>query len=68
MLTIKSVKEFCYDTIGVFLNSKEDLKVEKRNGYYFISFGKLRAPEYLVKEMWERRVAGTKYEQKVRFK
>ena len=67
MLTIKGIKEFCLDAIGVFLESEDNIKVEKYKGYYFLSLGKLKAPEYLVKEMWEKRAAGTKYEQ-VRFK
>lgn len=68
MLTIKKVKEFCYDTLGVFLNSEDDIIIEKRKGYYFLSFRKLKGPEHVVKELWERRIVGTKYEQKVRFK
>ena len=67
MLTIKGIKEFCYEVIKPLVASEDDIKVEKLRGCFYISFIKLPAPEHLVKKEWERRVAGTKYE-KVRFK
>ena len=37
MLTVNGIKNFCFDSIGIFLRSKDDIKVEKRNSYYIIS-------------------------------
>jgi hypothetical protein len=62
MLTVNGIKNFCFESIGIFLWSKDDIKVEKRGMYYFITLNKPRAPTHLITKEWERRVAGTKYE------
>jgi hypothetical protein len=36
--------------------------VKKHGGLYWIYFKHTRGPAYLIKEMWERRAIGTKYE------
>ncbi len=62
MLTIKGITNFCYNAIGVLLESKDDIIVTKRSGIYWISFKHTRAPNYIIKDMWNRHAAGTKYE------
>jgi hypothetical protein len=61
MLTVNGIKNFCFDSIGIFLRSKDDIKVEKRNSYYIILLNNTRAPDRLIREAWEYRIAGTKY-------
>lgn len=62
MLTIKNIKNFCWDAVGVLLTSKDDIIVKKAGGLYWIYFKHTRGPAYLVREMWERKAIGTKYE------
>ena len=62
MLTTKKIKNFCYAAIGILLESKDDITVTKCNGIYWISIKHTRAPNYIIKDMWNRRAAGTKYE------
>jgi hypothetical protein len=61
MLTVNRIKKFCFESNGIFLGSKDDIKVEKRNSYYIISLNNTRAPASLIREAWEYRVVGTKY-------
>lgn len=61
MLTRKGITNFCYDVVGVLLTSKDDIIVKKQSGIYWIYFKQTRAPGYLIKEMWKRRAANTKY-------
>lgn len=62
MLTTKGIKKVCYEAVGIFLWSENDVVVEKRGSYYFISFKQLRAPGHLLKEAWDREITGTKYD------
>ena len=62
MLTVKGIKNFCFEAVGIFLWSKDDIKVEKRGMYYFITLNNSRAPKHLITKEWERQVAGTKYD------
>ena len=62
MLTIKNIKNFCWDAVGVLLTSKDDIIVKKAGGLYWIYLNHTRGPAYLIKEMWERKAIGTKYE------
>lgn len=62
MLTIKNIKNFCWDAVGILLNSKDDIVVEKRHGNFTIYFKSTRGPNHLIKELWERRADGTKFE------
>lgn len=62
MLTIKNIKNFCWDAVGILLNSKDDIVVEKRHGNFTIYFKSTRGPNHLIKELWERRAEGTKFE------
>lgn len=62
MLTIKNIKNFCWDAVGILLNSKDDIVVEKRHGNFIIYFKSTRGPKHLIKELWERRAEGTKFE------
>ena len=62
MLTTKGIKKFCYAAVGIFLWSEDDIVVEKRGPYYFVSFKQPRAPGHLLKEAWEKEITGTKYD------
>lgn len=62
MLTIKNITNFCWDAVGILLNSKDDIVVEKRHGNFTIYFKRTRGPNHLIKELWERRAEGTKFE------
>lgn len=62
MLTIKNIKNFCWDAVGILLNSKDDIVVEKRHGNFTIYFKSTRGPNHLIRELWERRAEGTKFE------
>ena len=62
MLTIKNITNFCWDAVGILLNSKDDIVVEKRHGNFIIYFKSTRGPNHLIKDMWERRAVGTKFE------
>ena len=62
MLTKRGIKKFCWEAVGILLWSKDDIIVEKRHGYYWIFFTETRAPKHIIKDMWERKATGTKYE------
>ena len=62
MLTIRGITKFCWDAVGVLLASKDDIIVKKRGGLYWIYFKHTRGPAYLIRDMWDRKAAGTKYE------
>lgn len=61
MLTVNGIKKFCSKTIGIFLWSEDDIKVEKRGRYYFITLSHPRAPTNLIIKEWERQTTETKY-------
>jgi hypothetical protein len=62
MLTVNGIKKFCFDSIGIFLQSKDDIKVKKRGMYYFITLNNPRAPKHIITKEWESQIAGTKYD------
>jgi hypothetical protein len=62
MLTIKGITDFCWDAVGVLLTSKDNIIVKKHGGTYWIYFKHTRGPAYLIRDMWERKAIGTKYE------
>ena len=63
MLTKRGIKKFCWEAVGILLWSANDIIVEKRNGYYWLSFKETRAPKHIIKLTWDNHAKGTKYEQ-----
>lgn len=62
MLTKRGIRKFCYDAVGIFLQSEDNILVEKQGTYYIITLERSRAPKHLIKRVWDQCIAGTKYE------
>jgi hypothetical protein len=64
MLTKRGIRKFCYDAVGIFLWSEDNVLVEKQGPYYTITLENARAPKHLIKRVWDQHITGTKYESK----
>ena len=62
-MTAKAVKKFCYEALNIFVNSEDDIEVEKIGNIFKVNIHKvIGAPNHLIEKIWNRRVSGTKFE------
>jgi hypothetical protein len=62
-MTARAVKKFCYEALSIFVNSEDDIEVEKIGNVFKVNIHKATGvPNHLIGETWARRVSGTKFD------
>ena len=63
MLTRESVENFCFDVLGDFINTKEDIMIQEVRGEFRVLVIRTRGiPMDIIRDEWNRNAKGTEFE------